>query len=142
MLADLANWNIRPGVQSTAMVLKSAFIVLYLVAKSTAQVPSAIPACGVSSARLLLPLSACSTLTSFQQQTCISNMIAIANTEFGCPAGNTTCYCYDPRFGYGLRDCSLQACGEAVYTSVLDYGSSVCAGMAFSNKFFLCIHNV
>ncbi|KAE9973244.1 hypothetical protein BLS_003678 [Venturia inaequalis] len=73
-----------------------------------AQAPAALPACG---------------------QTCVNNMLSIAASEFGCAAGNTTCYCSDPRFGYGLRDCSVQACGEAVYSSVLAYGTSVCSGL-------------
>lgn len=56
-------------------------------------------------------------------------MVNIANTQFGCAAGNVTCYCTDPRFGYGLRDCSGQACGAAVQAQVLAFGTAYCDGM-------------
>merc|ERR1711959_251181 len=32
-----------------------------------------------------------------------------------------------PRFGYGLRDCTIEACGEDVFSAVQTYGNSVCA---------------
>jgi hypothetical protein len=57
-------------------------------------------------------------------------MIQIADTQFGCASGNATCYCFDPNFGYGLRDCSTEACGDAVYSQILAWGTSVCAGMS------------
>ncbi|KAK6414284.1 hypothetical protein LTR95_017760, partial [Oleoguttula sp. CCFEE 5521] len=35
-------------------------------------------------------------------QTCITNMLNIAQTQFGCAANNVTCICTEPRFGYGV----------------------------------------
>jgi CFEM domain len=58
---------------------------------------------------------------------CITNMIQIASTSFGCSAGNSTCYCSDPRFGYGLSDCAVEACGAAVQAQVVSFGEAYCS---------------
>ena len=62
--------------------------------------------------------------------TCVSNMLAIAVDEFGCDASDlASCACCNVDFGYGIRDCSRQVCGDgsADYSSVISYGSSYCA---------------
>jgi hypothetical protein len=57
-------------------------------------------------------------------------MLAAAG-DFGCGSTNITCLCADPRFGYGLRDCTNEACGSDVYSAVSSYGVSVCSGELF-----------
>ncbi|KAF2233233.1 hypothetical protein EV356DRAFT_503818, partial [Viridothelium virens] len=54
-------------------------------------------------------------------------MQGIAVTDFHCQSGNVTCYCADPRFGYGIRDCSNEACGAAVASSAISFGYDYCA---------------
>jgi len=49
-------------------------------------------------------------------QTCINNMLA-QSVALGCPYVNglpdATCLCSNANFGYGIRDCSVAACGGA-----------------------------
>ncbi|KAF2766117.1 CFEM-domain-containing protein, partial [Teratosphaeria nubilosa] len=74
-------------------------------------------------------LVAAQDLSSLPQcgQTCINNMIQIATTEFGCSAGNVTCYCEQPRFGYGVRDCSNEACpSSSDANTAISYGVNYC----------------
>lgn len=55
-------------------------------------------------------------------------MIQIASSQLGCAAGNVTCYCTEPDFGYGVRDCANQACTNASdATTVISFGTSYCA---------------
>lgn len=62
------------------------------------------------------------------QQTCISNMLAIATNDFGCAQGDVVCYCNNADFGYGVRDCANEACGSEQAASVIAYGTNYCAG--------------
>ncbi|KAH7117069.1 hypothetical protein B0J11DRAFT_108603 [Dendryphion nanum] len=66
-------------------------------------------------------------------QTCINNMIAIANSAFGCAAGDITCYCTNANFGYGVRDCSNQACSSQQEANrVIQFGASYCQSIVAS----------
>ncbi|KAH6619420.1 hypothetical protein B0J18DRAFT_492231 [Chaetomium sp. MPI-SDFR-AT-0129] len=73
-------------------------------------------------------------------QLCFNNMLA-QYASFGCASEqDAACLCEDPDFGYGLRDCSNGACGTAVASTVIAYGSSYCASAtatatATRNKF-------
>ncbi|KAF2749157.1 hypothetical protein M011DRAFT_466276 [Sporormia fimetaria CBS 119925] len=61
-------------------------------------------------------------------QTCITNMLSIANSGFGCGAGDVVCYCSNQDFGYGVRDCSNQACSSPEEAArVIQYGTDYCA---------------
>ncbi|KIW06206.1 uncharacterized protein PV09_02683 [Verruconis gallopava] len=73
-------------------------------------------------------LVAAQDLSSIPQcgQMCITNMLGVAG-QLGCSSSNITCLCADPRFGYGLRDCTNQACGAEVYSAVASYGLSICS---------------
>jgi len=54
-------------------------------------------------------------------------MIQIASSQLGCSAGNVTCYCTQPDFGYGVRDCSKQACANASESDqVVSFGLTYC----------------
>lgn len=54
-------------------------------------------------------------------------MLVIAQTQFGCSEGNVTCYCTQPRFGYGVRDCADEACPSSMdATQVIAFGSQYC----------------
>lgn len=72
------------------------------------------------------PLPACG-------NTCLNNMLDIARTSFGCSnsADLNKCACCNIDFGYGIRDCSEQNCGQGSSdaSSVISYASSFCAGM-------------
>ncbi len=54
-------------------------------------------------------------------------MLQIAQTQFGCAAGNVTCYCTNPQFGAGVRDCSNQSCPTPQDAQeVIAYGTAYC----------------
>ena len=59
-------------------------------------------------------------------QTCFNNMVAQYST-LGCASPVPSCLCENVNFGYGLRDCSNGACGTAVASTVIAYGSLYCA---------------
>lgn len=54
-------------------------------------------------------------------------MIALA-PSLGCSA-DAACLCTKPDFAYGIRDCSNEACGADVASTVIAYGSSYCSCM-------------
>jgi hypothetical protein len=55
-------------------------------------------------------------------------MIGIALTDFGCTIGDVACYCSHPRFGYGVRDCSNQACSAQEAADAIGFANAYCAG--------------
>ncbi|KAE9372960.1 carbohydrate-binding module family 18 protein [Stipitochalara longipes BDJ] len=58
-------------------------------------------------------------------QLCFNNMLAQYST-LGCNALDGYCLCNNVNFGYGLRDCSNGACGTAVGSTIIAFGSSYC----------------
>jgi hypothetical protein len=66
-------------------------------------------------------------MANSHQQTCINNMLALA-PSLGCASNDANCLCSNPNFGYGIRDCSNQACGAEVASSVIAYGGTYCSG--------------
>lgn len=54
-------------------------------------------------------------------------MVNIAQSEFNCQAGDVSCYCNNANFGYGVRDCSNQACSPSDAAQAIAYASSYCA---------------
>lgn len=55
-------------------------------------------------------------------------MISIATSSFGCAQGNVTCYCTNQDFGYGIRDCSNEACSASDAATVIAFGTQYCKG--------------
>jgi hypothetical protein len=53
-------------------------------------------------------------------------MIQIASSQFGCDFGNVTCYCTNQDFGYGIRDCSNEACSASDAAEVIAFGTQYC----------------
>ncbi|KYG44027.1 hypothetical protein M433DRAFT_70375 [Acidomyces richmondensis BFW] len=87
--------------------MKTFVLLAASAAWAAAQDLSSLPACG---------------------QTCINNMIGLAQSQMGCASGDVSCYCSKPDFGYGVRDCSDQACSNSQQAeSVISFGSSYCA---------------
>ena len=69
------------------------------------------------------------------KQICISNMLNIANTQFGCKPGDVVCYCTNADFGNGVRDCSTESCpSQADAAKVIAFGSAYCGGK-FTSSF-------
>jgi hypothetical protein len=60
------------------------------------------------------------------QMTCINNMLGIATSSFGCGQGDVLCYCREPNFGYGVRDCANEACGASEAATVIAFGTQYC----------------
>ena len=73
-------------------------------------------------------IAAAQSLTDLPQcgQTCIQNMINIAQSQFGCNSGNVTCYCSNADFGYGVRDCSNESCSASDAATVIAFGTAYC----------------
>ena len=54
-------------------------------------------------------------------------MIQIASSQLGCDTGNVNCYCQQPDFGYGVRDCAQEACeGDDDAQTVISFGQQYC----------------
>ena len=48
-------------------------------------------------------------------------------SALGCSGPDSYCLCNNVNFGYGLRDCANGACGTAVASTVIAYGSAYCS---------------
>lgn len=55
-------------------------------------------------------------------------MLGIANNNFGCAQGDVQCYCREPNFGYGVRDCANEACSSEDAGTVIAFGTQYCQG--------------
>ncbi|KUJ15132.1 uncharacterized protein LY89DRAFT_537440, partial [Mollisia scopiformis] len=58
-------------------------------------------------------------------QTCFNNMLG-QYSALGCAKPVATCLCANVNFEYGIRDCSNSACGTAVASAWIAYGSAYC----------------
>ncbi|GAB1313602.1 hypothetical protein MFIFM68171_03812 [Madurella fahalii] len=57
---------------------------------------------------------------------CGNNMLAQA-AELGCQAGDIACLCHNVNFGYGIHDCSVEACGDFSQANiVISWGNAIC----------------
>ena len=54
-------------------------------------------------------------------------MLGIATSQFGCGQNDVLCYCREPNFGYGVRDCANEACGSGEASTVIAFGTQYCA---------------
>jgi hypothetical protein len=82
-------------------------------------------------AQITFPVTTTATTTALSSlpscgQTCFNNMVA-QYSALGCSSPAPACLCENVNFGYGLRDCSNGACGTAVASTVIAYGSAYCA---------------
>ncbi|KFY77256.1 hypothetical protein V499_03311 [Pseudogymnoascus sp. VKM F-103] len=59
-------------------------------------------------------------------QLCFNNTLA-QYTDFGCTSPDPYCIFNNVNFGYGLRDCSNDACGTDVASTVITFGSAYCS---------------
>ncbi|PTB65069.1 carbohydrate-binding module family 18 protein [Trichoderma citrinoviride] len=110
-LRDCSNGACGTAVASTVIAFGSAYC-------STASATHTAAPTGIGS------LPACG-------QTCFNNMLA-QYSQLGCSSPDPRCLCENVNFGYGLRDCSNGACGTAVASTVIAYGSSYCASATAS----------
>ncbi|GAB7330441.1 hypothetical protein MBLNU13_g02054t2 [Cladosporium sp. NU13] len=105
-LRDCANGACGTAVGSTVIAYGSAYCsTAFATHTVTSTGFAALPSCG---------------------QTCFNNMKAQYST-LGCSSPDPPCLCKNANFGYGLRDCANGACGTAVASTVVAYGSSYCA---------------
>jgi hypothetical protein len=105
-LRDCANGACGTAVASTVIAYGSAYCATaFATHTATSTGFAALPSCG---------------------QTCFNNMKAQYST-LGCSSPDPPCLCKNANFGYGLRDCANGACGTAVASTVIAYGSSYCA---------------
>ncbi|CZR67734.1 uncharacterized protein PAC_17633 [Phialocephala subalpina] len=109
-LRDCSNGACGTAVGSTAIAFGSAYCST-ATATHTGTGLAALPSCG---------------------QTCFNNMLA-QYSSLGCASPAPACLCSNVNFGYGLRDCSNGACGTAVASTVIAYGSSYCASATASS---------
>jgi len=94
-----------------------------------AQDPSTLPGCGVSDDAFIIVLFLLTTPPS--QQLCVANMVAQAS-QLGCASSSdVACLCAKPNFGYGVRDCSAQACPAGTDLSIINsFAIAYCSGPA------------
>jgi hypothetical protein len=59
-------------------------------------------------------------------QLCFNNMLA-QYSDLGCTSPDPYCLCSNVDFSYGLRDCSNGACGDAIASTVIAFGSAYCS---------------
>ncbi|KAK0704748.1 hypothetical protein B0H67DRAFT_603804 [Lasiosphaeris hirsuta] len=58
---------------------------------------------------------------------CADNLFALAST-FSCGAEDIACLCKAPNWGFGIRDCSIQACqDDAKANTIISWGNQLCA---------------
>ncbi|KMU90130.1 chitinase 3 [Coccidioides immitis H538.4] len=57
---------------------------------------------------------------------CINNMLNKAS-ELGCDSTDKACLCSKQNFAFGLRDCTLQACGAEDLPKIIAVGQAICA---------------
>jgi CFEM domain len=60
------------------------------------------------------------------KQMCLQNMLALA-PALGCSAADATCLCENPNFLYGVRDCSIEACGASEQQIAEAFAVSYCS---------------
>ena len=105
-------WGSNAAAASSAIAYGSAFCSCAGTARATASATStatglaALPSCG---------------------QLCFNNTLA-QYSSLGCASEqDVACLCENVNVGYGLRDYSNGACGTAVASTVIAYGSAYCA---------------
>lgn len=103
-LRDCSNGACGTAVASTVIDFGSAYCST-ATATHTATGLAALPSCG---------------------QLCFNNMLA-QYSSLGCATPAPACLCRNVNFGFGLRDCANGACGTAIASTVIAYGSSYCA---------------
>jgi hypothetical protein len=107
-LRDCSNGDCGAAVASTVIAFGSAYCSSASATHTrmaTVTGVAALPSCG---------------------QLCFNNMLA-QYSALGCATPAPACLCSNVNFGYGLRDCSNGACGTAVASTVIAFGSSYCA---------------
>ena len=105
---DCSNGACGAAIGSTVIAYGSAYcssVAATHTATATATGIASLPSCG---------------------QTCFNNMLA-QYSALGCASAAPSCLCQNVNFGYGLRDCSNGACGTAVASTVIAFGSLYCA---------------
>lgn len=66
-------------------------------------------------------------------------MLALA-PSLGCPDAQADCLCRNADFGFGVRDCANQACGDAAAAQqVIAYGTQYCGGGSSPNLIFYSV---
>ncbi|KAL2020779.1 hypothetical protein VTK56DRAFT_7977 [Thermocarpiscus australiensis] len=57
---------------------------------------------------------------------CAKNMLAKCD-ELNCSPGDVVCLCSNVNFGYGIRDCSVQVCGNITLANIaIDWANKFC----------------
>ncbi|MBE7179676.1 MAG: CFEM domain-containing protein [Terriglobus roseus] len=60
-----------------------------------------------------------------RQHGCITRVISSA-TSYCTQTNDAACQCAHVEWGYGLRDCGIEACGNEQAQQVISYGVSYC----------------
>merc|ERR1712169_113319 len=115
----LLNHNSRT-VHLSAIPFTTRTTQLSTIMKTLAAVAALV---GIVAAQSLSDLPPCG-------QTCVNNMLGQA-AALGCSATDVACLCKNDNFGFGIRDCSYQACPpDTNVAAIIAYGNSYCASVA------------
>lgn len=63
---------------------------------------------------------------------CLNNMLGLAGS-LGCKENDLGCLCSNKDFGYGIHDCTVEACPDENVAAVESYAQSLCASAGMSN---------
>ncbi|KAH7009349.1 uncharacterized protein B0I36DRAFT_370306 [Microdochium trichocladiopsis] len=107
-LRDCSNSTCGSAIGSTVIAFGSSMCSIATAAKTT------FPATSTTTSIASLPPCG---------QTCMNNLIA-QYSALGCSKPDPACLCRNVNFGNGIRDCSNGACGTAVASTVISFGSS------------------
>lgn len=59
-------------------------------------------------------------------------MLGLAGS-LGCKENDLGCLCSNKDFGYGIHDCTVEACPDENVAAVESYAQSLCASAGMSN---------
>lgn len=110
--------NLSPALGGSNVVDKRGLFSTVGVTTTTTSTPTASPTSVNESS-----LPSCG-------QTCFNAMLA-QYSALGCATEEPACLCENVDFSNGLRDCSNGACGTAVGSTVIAFGSAYCASATF-----------
>ncbi|KAL1976599.1 hypothetical protein VTN31DRAFT_2881 [Thermomyces dupontii] len=74
---------------------------------------------------LFASVAAAATSISDCAQMCLNNMLALA-PSLGCASEDIACLCANKDFGYGIHDCTVEACQNDNVDEVVAYARTLC----------------
>jgi hypothetical protein len=116
-IRDCSNGACGTAVASTVIAFGSSYCSIATAAETT--FPTTATPTATPTITAIAGLPPCG-------QTCMNNLIGQYST-LGCASPQPSCLCQNVDFGYGIRYCANGACGTAVASTVISFGSAYCS---------------